>query len=138
MKILVIDGLGGSIGKSIVGRVRVEFGGAEIIAVGTNALATSAMLKAGADFGATGENAVVHNSSRVDCIIGALGIVLANSMHGEISPEIAKAVSGSLARKILIPINSCNVVVTGVSVANMQEHMGEIVRQLKQYCEEKI
>ena len=85
MRIIVIDGQGGGIGRSIVERLKMEAPGAEVIAVGTNSLATSAMIRAGANAGATGENAVIYNCSRADIITGPIGIILANSMLGEIT-----------------------------------------------------
>ncbi|MCL2357790.1 MAG: DUF3842 family protein [Defluviitaleaceae bacterium] len=131
MEILVIDGMGGGIGKSIIEKARAELADVRIVAVGTNSAATSAMLKAGADFGATGENAVSYNAARADYIVGVTGIVFANSMHGEISPKMAEAVSASPAHKILIPIDKCNVTVTGVASAPMQSHINEVVEKLR-------
>lgn len=113
--ILVIDGQGGKIGKAIIEALRSADVSSEIIAVGTNSLATSAMLKAGADNGATGENPVVINSARASIIIGPIGIVVADSMLGEITPSMAEAVGRSNANKILIPVNKC------ISVAGVQE-----------------
>jgi len=131
MKILVIDGMGGGIGKSIIEKLKAELNDIEIIAVGTNSIATSAMLKAGADFGATGENAIVFNATRTDYIIGVTGIVFANSMHGEVSPAMALAVSSSPAHKFLIPTDKCNVTVSGVKQASVQEYINEIVDKLR-------
>ena len=130
IKILVIDGMGGGIGKAIIEKVKSELNDTEVIAVGTNAIATTAMLKAGADFGATGENAVIYNAAGADYIIGVLGIAFANSMHGEVSPKMAEAVSQSPAHKILIPIDKCSVTVTGVSAASMQEYVSKAVEKL--------
>jgi len=132
MNILVIDGMGGSIGKSIIEKIKAEFAETTIIAVGTNSIATSAMLKGGADFGATGENAVVYNATRTDYIIGVMGIMLANSMHGEISPKMAEAVSCSGAYKILLPTDKCNVSVMGVKAASVQIYINEVVHKLKE------
>jgi len=130
VNILVIDGMGGGIGRSIIEKLKAELGDAHIIAVGTNSIATSAMLKAGADFGATGENAVIYNAARTDYIIGVMGIAFANSMHGEVSPAMAAAVSSSAAHKILIPIDKCNVTVMGVKSASVQEYISEIAGKL--------
>jgi hypothetical protein len=115
MRIAVIDGQGGGIGKSIVEKLRKELPEEiEIIALGTNSLATSFMIKAGANQGATGENAIVFNASKVDIIIGAIGIIAANSMLGELTPLMAKAISESAAKKILLPLNRCNIEIVGV------------------------
>ena len=115
MKIAVIDGQGGGMGKAIVEKLRKAFGNdLEILALGTNALATSLMLKAGANEGASGENAIIYNVSKVDYIIGSIGIISANAMLGELTPNMARAVAESSAKKILIPLNRCNVYVAGV------------------------
>ena len=131
MKILVIDGMGGGIGKSVIERLKQETDGYSLLAIGTNAIATSSMLKAGADQSATGENAIVYNCNRVDVIIGTIGIVLANSMLGEISPVIAKAVSTSEAKKIFIPTSRCNAFVTGVKDQSTAQYIEEIPHILK-------
>lgn len=115
MKIAVIDGQGGGMGKAIVEKLRAAFGNdMDILALGTNALATSLMLKAGANEGASGENAIIYNVPKVDYIIGSIGIISANSMLGELTPNMAKAIGESSARKILIPLNRCNIYVAGV------------------------
>jgi len=132
MNILVIDGMGGGIGKSIIEHIKSELPQAEITAVGTNSIATSAMLKAGAGSGATGENAVVYNCTKADIIIGVTGIVFANAMHGEISPKMAAAVSASPAHKILLPIDKCNVTVLGVADRPIQSIIGEVGKKLKE------
>jgi len=131
MNILVIDGMGGGIGKSIIEHIKSGPNDAEITAVGTNSTATSAMLKAGADNSATGENAVVYNCAKADCIIGVIGIVIANSMHGEISAKMAEAVSSSSARKILIPVDKCSVTVLGLVEKPIQAYISEINKILK-------
>ena len=131
MKILVIDGMGGGIGKAVIEHIRSENTDVEIIAVGTNSMATSVMLKAGANHAATGENAVRVNCAKADCIIGAMGIVITNSMYGEISPKIAKAVSSSSAHKILVPKCKCGVTVLGLEDKPIQAYIGEINETLK-------
>ena len=131
MKILVIDGMGGGIGKSIIEHIKDQLTGIEITAVGTNSIATSAMIKAGATRGATGENAIIYNCGKADFIIGAIGIIFANSLHGEISPKMAAAVSSSPAHKILIPIEKCSVTVLGVAEKPIQSYMSEIVKKIK-------
>jgi hypothetical protein len=115
MRIAVIDGQGGGIGKAIVDKLRASFGNeVEILALGTNALATSLMIKSGANEGASGENAIVFNAPKVDIIIGSVGIISANSMLGELSPSMARAIAESSAKKVLIPLNRCNIYVAGV------------------------
>ena len=116
MKILIIDGQGGGIGKVLIEKLRASVSPEDTItAVGTNALATSAMLRAGADEAATGENAIVVNSPKADVIAGVVGIVAANSMLGELTPQMAQAISASPAHKVLIPLNRCGITIAGVS-----------------------
>ena len=117
MKIVVIDGQGGNIGRRIVEEIKAKKIGCEILAIGTNSTATALMMKGGADVGATGENPVVLASRDADVIIGPIGIILADSMYGEITPRMAEAIGASKARKILIPINKC------VTVAGVDESM---------------
>jgi len=132
LNILVIDGMGGGIGKAIIEHIKSEIPGAIITAVGTNSIATSAMLKAGANNGATGENAVVFNCTKANFIIGVTGIIFANSMHGEISPAMAAAVSSSSAHKILLPIDKCSVTVLGVTEKPLQSYINEIPAKIKE------
>lgn len=113
-KIVVIDGQGGKIGALLVERLKTVAAGHEICAVGTNSIATSAMLKAGADIGATGENPVIVNCADADIIVGPIGIVVADSLAGEITPAMAAAAGRSHAQKALLPINRCNNYIVGV------------------------
>ena len=121
MMILVVDGQGGGLGRLLVRELKGAFPQAEIAAVGTNSTAANAMMKAGADFAATGENAVVVNCRHADIIVGAVGIVIADSMWGEITPRMAQAVGQSDARRVLIPINLCSNLVVGVSEMSMSK-----------------
>ncbi|MBS6532355.1 MAG: DUF3842 family protein [Oscillospiraceae bacterium] len=116
MKIVVIDGQGGRLGKLLVEAVKDRIPQAEVLAVGTNGIATATMQKAGADYVATGENPVVRGVIDADVVLGPLGIVVAHSILGEVTPRMAEAVGGCRGKKILIPMNSC-----GVSVAGTQE-----------------
>ncbi len=125
LTILIIDGQGGGIGKGIIEQLRRKNYDDKIIAVGTNSIATSAMLKAGADAGATGENPVIYNSSKADIIAGPIGIISANSMYGEISPQMAQAVSESKAHKILIPISKSNIHIISTTEKPMQAYIEE-------------
>ena len=125
MKILVIDGQGGKMGKAIVEQLVKAGYKDQIIAVGTNAVATAAMIKAGVA-GATGENPVIVNAARADYIIGPMGIIAANSLLGEITPAMALAVSESDARKLLIPVSKCNIQVVGTVDKPMNDYINEI------------
>lgn len=114
MNILVIDGQGGQLGSQIIKALRNCYNDIHIIAIGTNATATASMIKAGANQGATGENPVIVASRKADVIIGPIGIVIADSLLGEITPEMAVAVGQSNATRILVPINKCENLVAGV------------------------
>ena len=114
MTVLVIDAQGGGIGRQLVASIRQELPDATVLAVGTNTAATAAMLKAGAHQAATGENAVAVACRRTDVIVAPVGAVIADSMLGEITPKMAAAVSGSPAKRILIPFSHCDNVIVGV------------------------
>ena len=131
MKIIIIDGQGGKIGKIIIEELKKSLPEHELIAIGTNSIATSVMLKAGAEMGATGENPVIYNSSDADIIIGSMGILVANSYLGEITPNMALAISESKAEKILIPINRCNISVVGTQELPYSEYAKMIAKQVK-------
>jgi hypothetical protein len=119
-RIAVIDGQGGGVGRALVAAFRAAFGpDLRILALGTNASASAVMLKAGADEAATGENAVVVNCPKVDVIAGAIGILAANAMLGELTPAMARAVADSPAEKLLLPLNRCGLRVVGVESAPM-------------------
>ena len=115
MKILIIDAQGGGLGKQVVTAVKQSFPEVEVTAVGTNSAATSAMLKAGADHAATGENAVIVGCRRADVIVGPIGIVIADALLGEVTPAMAVAVGQSRAARVLIPVNRCETLVAGVT-----------------------
>lgn len=131
MKILIIDGQGGRMGKNIIEGIRNAGINAEITAVGTNSMSTATMLKAGADRGATGENSVVVCSRDADVIIGPIGIVIADSLLGEVTEKMAVSVSKSEAKKLLIPINQCNNFVVGVEDLSINTLINSVVEQLK-------
>lgn len=134
MRIAVIDGQGGGIGKAVVEKLRAGFGSeVRITALGTNALATALMLKAGADEGASGENAVVVNAPKADYIIGSIGIISADSMLGEVTPTMAKAVAQSPAKKILIPLNRCNFYVAGLQSRPLPDYIDNAVEMLRDF-----
>ncbi|NLM43703.1 MAG: DUF3842 family protein [Clostridiales bacterium] len=123
MKIVIIDGQGGKMGKMIVEQLKKSYPSLELIAIGTNSIATAAMMKAGADHGATGENPVVVASKDADIIIGPIGIIIADSMLGEVTPAMAKAIGQSKAKKILIPVNKCNSHIVGSQDLPMSEYI---------------
>lgn len=131
MKIVIIDGQGGKMGKMLVEQLKAALPGYQLIAIGTNSIATAAMLRAGADFGATGENPVIFNSADADIIVGPLGIVVANALLGEVTPSMALAVGHSKAQKILVPINKCNNTVVGVQDFTYSEYINLAVDQVK-------
>ena len=137
MMILVVDGQGGGLGRLLVRELKGAFPQAEIAAVGTNSTAANAMMKAGADFAATGENAVVVNCRHADIIVGAVGIVIADSMWGEITPRMAQAVGHSDARRVLIPINLCSNLVVGVSEMSMSKLVQAAVDTVRRLTEKK-
>lgn len=114
MNILVIDGQGGQLGSQIIKAIRGRFSDTYIMAIGTNATATASMIKAGANQGATGENPVIVASRKADVIVGPIGIVIADSLLGEITPKMSVAIGQSNAVKILIPINKCENLVAGI------------------------
>lgn len=130
MNILIIDGQGGKIGKQLVATIQKNFSDSRIVAVGTNAVATAAMLKGTQIQGATGENAVIANARRADVIIGPIGIVIADSMLGEISPPMAAAVGQSPAVKILLPVNRCDNLVAGINDISINELINDVVDKL--------
>ena len=130
MNILIIDAQGGGIGRQLVSAVKENIPDAFVTAVGTNSAASSAMLKAGADIAATGENAVIVNSRKADVITGPVGIVIADALHGEITPAMAKAVAQSSARRILIPVNHCDNIVVGVSSLNISKLIQDVLDEL--------
>lgn len=125
MKIVVIDGQGGGVGKGIIEQLRQKKIKGEIVAVGTNVMATSSMLHAGADAGATGENAVIYNCSNAQIIVGPIGILMANSMYGEVSPGMVAAVAGSKADIVAIPMSKCAIQVVGVMDRPLAKYLEE-------------
>jgi hypothetical protein len=131
LKIVVIDGQGGRMGKMLVEKIKPIALDHEIMAIGTNSIATSAMLKAGADYGATGENPIVWNCKDADIILGPIGIIIANALHGEISPKMAQAVGECKAHKILVPVNKCNLKVMGVSDMSLSDYIDLAVDEVK-------
>ena len=133
-KIVIIDGQGGRLGKLLVEEVRTRLPQAELLAIGTNAIAASAMQRAGAVHAATGENPVVRGVMDADVVLGPLGVVVAHAILGEVTPKIAEAVGGCRAKKFLIPMNSCGVVVSGVPAElGLYAHVRLAVDQAAEY-----
>jgi hypothetical protein len=129
---MVMDGQGGGIGRAIIRRLRDAFGeDMEILALGTNSVATSQMMKAGANRGATGENAIVRTASEVDMILGPLGIIIANAMMGEVTPEMSKAIGSSKALKVLIPLTQERVEIMGLSGEPLPHLIDQVIEFIK-------
>ena len=131
MHILVIDGQGGGIGKQLVEEIRKALPKAFITAAGTNSIATSAMIKAGADNGATGENAVIVGCRNADIIAGPMGIVIADSLLGEITPSMAVAVGQSSALRILLPVNRCKNLIIGIADMDIATMIKKAAEEIK-------
>ena len=130
MKVLIIDGQGGGLGRQLVAAVKERFPEIEVLAVGANSTATGAMLRAGADQAATGENAVLVASRRADVIMGPIGIVIADAMLGEITPIMAAAAGQSEAKRILLPVGQCENIIAGVRDMPMAKMVQEAVELL--------
>ena len=135
MRIPVIDGQGGGIGRSLVELLVKNFPDAEVGATGTNSIATETMLKGGPSFAATGENAILFNAAEADVIIGPAGIIMANALHGEISPAIAMAVSSSKAKEVLIPMNHCRAYIAGVEEKKVAEYLQDAMDIIRKIAE---
>lgn len=135
MKILVIDGQGGGIGRQLVIQLKKNVPEAEITAIGTNSLASQAMIKAGADHAATGENAVIVGCRTADVIVGPAGIVIADSLFGEISPAMALAVAQSNAKRVLIPTNLCDNYFAGVTDAGISVQIADCIKKIRSILE---
>lgn len=133
MRIAVIDGQGGGIGKHIIEKIRREIGeDIDILALATNALATSLMLKAGANEGASGENAIIYNCSRVELIVGPMGIIIPQSMLGEITPQIAGAIASSQVPKMLLPVLKGDVELVGLPGEPLPHLVTRLVDKIKE------
>ena len=131
MKVLIIDGQGGKIGRALTESIKKYDATIHVIAIGTNSMATAAMIKGGADEAATGENPVVVCTSKVDVIMGPIGILVADALLGEVTPRMATAIGQSDAQKILIPVNRCNNVVAGVGSQSASDLIADAVELLK-------
>ena len=134
MTVMIVDGQGGGVGKALTAGLKKSLPQIQIIAVGTNSIATSAMKKAGADIAATGENAVRVNARRADIIAGPLGIIAADSLYGEISAEMANAIAASNALKVLVPFSNCQISVAGCG----GKSSAELIADALQIISEKV
>lgn len=131
--VMVVDAQGGGLGRQLIGSMKKVIPEVHVIAVGTNYAATSAMLKAGADEAATGENAIRVVSKKADVIIGPIGMVIADAMLGEITPEMARTIAQADARRIMIPFSNCDNYIAGVSDFSMGRLMEDAVGRLIKY-----
>jgi hypothetical protein len=134
MTVVVMDGQGGKMGSMLIERIKAGAIPCAVTAIGTNSIATSAMLKAGADAGATGENPAIVACRTADVIIGPIGILAADSLMGEVTPSMAVAVGQSGAKKLLLPVNLCNNIVVGTQSLPMAKLIGEAVELLRTLC----
>ena len=131
--IAVIDGQGGGIGGLMIKRLRETFGEeVDLIGLGTNAMATGAILKAGANKGASGENAIVQTVKTVDMIVGTTAIVLANSMMGELTPKMAEAITSSPALKCLLPLKMPDVEIIGASKEPLPHLIDQLIKRIQE------
>ena len=131
--IAVIDGQGGGIGSAIIKRLREVLGEeVEVIGLGTNAMATGAMLKAGANKGASGENAIVQTVKKVDIVVGTMAIVLANSMMGELTPKMAEAIASSPAMKCLLPLKMPEVEIIGAPKEPLPHLVDQLIKRIQE------
>ncbi|MGD1815479.1 MAG: DUF3842 family protein [Pleomorphochaeta sp.] len=131
--ITVIDGQGGSLGKALVKKIKNKYPEIEILAIGTNSIATSSMLQSGADLIATGENPVLVAARNSNLIIGPIGIIVADALHGEITPKMALAISQSNAHKLLLPISKCNLSIAGTTNIGLDALIEDIINSIDKY-----
>ena len=132
MKILLIDGQGGKIGKELTESIIGRFPEVELTCVGTNTIATSSMIKGGAKNAATGENAIVVCARNADIIVGPIGIISADSLLGEITPKMALAVAQSDATKILLPMTKCNIMIAGIKSQPMSSLIEDTLNKIEE------
>ena len=133
MTVLVVDGQGGRLGRQLVKEILTRFPGCDLLAVGTNSMATESMLKAGAPRAATGENAVVVACRRADVIVGPVGMVIADALLGEVTPEMAKAVGQSRAVRILLPSDKCETLIAGTGGQSMSALIEDAMDKLAEF-----
>jgi NAD(P)-dependent dehydrogenase (short-subunit alcohol dehydrogenase family) len=137
-KVCIIDGQGGGIGSAVIKRIKERYGETiEVIALGTNAIATAQMLKARANKGASGSNAIVQTVKKADVIIGPLGIIMAHAMMGEVTPEMAEAVCLSEAKKVLLPLTQENIAIVGVAGLPLPLLVDELIESHLSFLDEE-
>ena len=134
MRVLVIDGQGGKMGRALVEQIIKQNISCDLIAIGTNSMATEAMLKGGAPAAATGENPVIVNAAKADVIAGPMGIIAANALLGEVTPAMALAISESPALKVLIPVNRCGIFAAGTEDKTPSQYIESAVRKIAEVC----
>ena len=137
MRIVIIDGQGGRVGRTIVEKLKARIPDQELVVIGTNSIATANMLKGGAEQGATGENPIVLAAETADLIIGVIGIAIPHSLLGEVTPKMAEAIGKSRAKKLLIPSTRCNNTVVGVTASGLSELTDLAVEAAVGYISEK-
>lgn len=136
MRVAVVDGLGGGIGAEIVAQMRkLLLADLEVIALGTNSIATARMVKAGADRGASGENAIIFSVNHADIVVGPIGIVIPNSMMGEVTPAMANSIINSSALKIVLPIEQPHLVIVGPEPGPLSQQIERAIRVVRERCE---
>jgi hypothetical protein len=135
MNILIVDGQGGQLGGQLIKSLKINFENVNIMAVGTNATATATMLKAGANQAATGENPVIVACRKADVIIGPIGIVIADSLFGEITPQMAVAIGQANAVRILLPVNKCDNIVAGIGEVSTATILDDVILKVKKILE---
>ena len=135
-KVVVIDGQGGKLGRLIIEQLKVA-ADIEVTAIGTNSIATATMLKAGANCGATGENPVIVNCRDADIIVGPIGIIVTDALHGEVTAAMAMAVGSSSAEKVLLPVNRCQIAVMGITPMPAAELVGLAVKHVLKLAGER-
>ncbi len=139
MKIGIVDGQGGGIGSTVIRRLKEEFGEKiEIWALGTNAIATAAMMKSRANRGATGENAIIQSVAKVDIILGTISIVMAHAMMGELTPAMAAAIAASPAKKLLLPLSQENIEIIGIYKEPLPHLIDIMVKKLEKELMENV
>ncbi len=136
--VMVVDAQGGGLGRQLIAGIKKELPGTHVIAIGTNSAATSAMLKAGADEAATGENAVKVAARKADVIVGPVGMVIADAMLGEITPQIACSIAQADAKRIMIPFNTCDNYIAGVSDFSTGKLMADAIAELGKFLTKSV